>query len=290
MLAQRERDLELIVIDDGPDDQTARLLATVEDPRLIHLRRATRGGVSSARNLGLSRARGRYIAFQDSDDEWLADRLPLQLAALEAHPEAVMAVCGFLVPNWLATSQLGVDDPAPVVDITAMVPLRVPGCQCWLLRREVLASTGGFDPRIDCFEDWELALRLSTQGRVLMVNQPLVIKPWTEGSLFADQHFARNLTQILDWHRPRLSADPVVWRFYCNLIGQSLAQHGEPAAARRWFLQALAHGPLRPRAWGNLLMSLFGSAVFRRYVALARRLRARHAPPLRPPVHRGPPG
>lgn len=287
VLAQTWRDLELIVVDDGSSDRTREILAGIDDPRLVYVYRDN-GGVSSARNLGLERARGEYVAFQDSDDEWCVDKLARQVAALDAHPQASLVVCGFVVPNELSLSMIGVDAREPVVDVTGMATLRLPACQCWLARLADVRALGGFDLRIDCFEDWELALRLAGRGRVLMVNEVLVLKTRTPGSLFEDQHFARNLRLIMDWHRSLLASDPAAWAFYCNLMGQTEARYASTRAARPWFLQAIRAQPRGARGWANLAASLFGRRVFGRYVALARRLRAAHAAPVRPALPRGP--
>jgi glycosyltransferase involved in cell wall biosynthesis len=77
-------DWELIVVDDGSTDDTAALIEG-SDPRLVLIRQKNRG-VNAARNAGLRRARGEYIAFLDSDDEWLPHHLELSVAFFRAFP------------------------------------------------------------------------------------------------------------------------------------------------------------------------------------------------------------
>src|SRR5262249_19908208 len=77
-------DWELIVVDDGSTDGTASLIEA-SDPRLVLIRQANQG-VNAARNAAMLRARGRYIAFLDSDDEWLPHHLELSVAFFRAHP------------------------------------------------------------------------------------------------------------------------------------------------------------------------------------------------------------
>src|ERR1043166_827555 len=86
VLAQRYRDLELIVVDDGSTDDTAARLAAVSDPRLRVIM-GRHAGVSAARNLGVSKASGNLISFLDSDDLWHPDKLTAEVAFLERHPE-----------------------------------------------------------------------------------------------------------------------------------------------------------------------------------------------------------
>ena len=82
---QTFRDWELIVVDDGSTDDTASLIEG-SDPRLVLIRQRNQG-VNGARNAAMLRARGQYIAFLDSDDEWLPHHLELSVAFFRAHPE-----------------------------------------------------------------------------------------------------------------------------------------------------------------------------------------------------------
>jgi glycosyltransferase involved in cell wall biosynthesis len=78
-LAQSYADIEVIVVVDGPDDATRAALATVADPRLRVVELPEPGGAPNARNVGVGRARGRFTAFLDDDDEWLPHKLAVQV-------------------------------------------------------------------------------------------------------------------------------------------------------------------------------------------------------------------
>lgn len=282
-MAQSHDDLELIVVDDASTDATAEVVAGFKDSRMRYLRHNENLGVSRARNLGIEQARGSLIAFQDSDDEWRLDKLSKQISAFGDDDNAVLILCGDLVVNQLSMSYLGIDSGQSVVDVTEMVRVRIPGAQCFLARRDALLAEHGFDPALNCFEDWELALRLTDRGRVLLVNEPLVMREQTPGSLFStERNFARNLRIILEKHQARFEGHPLPWAFYCNLLGQSECLFGNTAEGRKWFLKSLAARPLALRGWVSLLASLFGTNVFRAYVKFARSLRHRGAISARP--------
>ncbi len=83
-LAQTQAILEVVVVVDGPDPSTTARLAAIDDRRLRVVALPTAGGPAAARNRGVAAARGDWIAFLDDDDEWLADKLALQLAAAQA--------------------------------------------------------------------------------------------------------------------------------------------------------------------------------------------------------------
>ena len=89
-LAQSLREIEVVVVADGPDDATTRALRTLDDPRLVVEVLPQSRGVGAARNAGVRIARGRWIAFLDDDDEWASDKLavqlPIAMGSAHAHP------------------------------------------------------------------------------------------------------------------------------------------------------------------------------------------------------------
>jgi glycosyltransferase involved in cell wall biosynthesis len=86
ILASSYANVEAIVVDDGSTDDTPRIMAKYNDPRVRYFR-TKNGGMSAARNYGLDRARGEYIAFLDSDDAWMPWKLAAQIELLRRHPE-----------------------------------------------------------------------------------------------------------------------------------------------------------------------------------------------------------
>src|SRR5262249_24511830 len=95
VLRQDVDGLELLVFDDASVDQTPELVAGCADERVRYVRHRTPIGVAANRNSCLQEARGRYIAWLDSDDERLPDTLARQLAILDEHPEVAVAHGGF---------------------------------------------------------------------------------------------------------------------------------------------------------------------------------------------------
>lgn len=86
VLQQTERDLEIIVVDDGSTDNTKEVVKSIEDGRVKYFYKSN-SGISSARNYGLSKATGEYIAFLDHDDLWPANYLEVMVRNLEQHKE-----------------------------------------------------------------------------------------------------------------------------------------------------------------------------------------------------------
>jgi glycosyltransferase involved in cell wall biosynthesis len=172
-LRQREVDLEVIVVDDGSGESTAS--ASVRADVGVRLYRQERKGVSAARNRGISEARGEWIAFLDDDDLWAPDKLTQQLdAAIGAGR------------SWAYGGEVSIDEDLRVVvggppptpeDVMATLPRYNPlpaGASNVIVRADVLAEVGGFDPLLRRTEDWDMWIRLARVGPPAGVARPLV--------------------------------------------------------------------------------------------------------------------
>jgi len=176
-LGQTMEDLEVIVVDDGSRDATADIVAQMAgtDPRLV-LRRQENAGVAAARGLGLTAARGRFVAMLDADDLWHREKLARQLAVFEregAHADLVY--CRYREideEDRVLRSEL---HPAPVGDVYAALILSnfAGGGSAALIRREALAAVGGFGETAAegmGAEDIALFLALAERGGFALAN------------------------------------------------------------------------------------------------------------------------
>ena len=86
VLSQSYHDLRLMIIDDGSKDDTKKIIETFQKDSRVNYLHQDNQGVSAARNLGIRHAQGEWIAFLDSDDEWLPNKLEKQVKYLEENP------------------------------------------------------------------------------------------------------------------------------------------------------------------------------------------------------------
>jgi glycosyltransferase involved in cell wall biosynthesis len=181
VVAQDYADWELVLVDDGSTDATPALcerFAGLLGPRYRDVT-TRQSGVSAARNRGIALAQGEFVALLDSDDFWLPQKLGMQVAALDAEPRA-----GFCFTDYARFDDDGdFDDwrhpipPALEGDIyPAVLEIRhnVITSPSVLVRRDVLAETGGFDETMQVCEDIDLWTRIARRTACVPVRLPLV--------------------------------------------------------------------------------------------------------------------
>ena len=170
VFAQEYDNWELLLVDDGSTDRSTEIAraAAADDPRVRYLEHPghENRGMSAARNLGLRRARGRYVALLDADDVWFPATLAKQAAALEAHPEAAMAFGSTQFwwswspepakPDWIDWAGRKVSRPDSVIGPPELMTLlledrgAVPSPCSVVYRTDALRAVGGFE---DDFRD-----------------------------------------------------------------------------------------------------------------------------------------
>lgn len=170
VLNQTFTDFELLVINDGSQDTTLKIIDNIKDSRL-KVFSYPNAGVSASRNRGISQANGEFISFLDSDDLWTADKLESQLKALQANPQAGVAYSWtnyidesgkFLYPGNKFTLNGNVYEQMLVQNF-------IESGSNVLIRREALDRVGGFDESLFGPEDWDLLIRLAAQYDFVVV-------------------------------------------------------------------------------------------------------------------------
>jgi glycosyltransferase involved in cell wall biosynthesis len=172
VLAQTERDFEVVVIDDGsPGDGAERVVNERADPRVRYIRLPEHRGVSAARNAGVLAATGTYLAFLDDDDEWLPEKLQRQLEAVEGADREVGVVY---------TARFTVDERTGRVTTTRFPRAFRPTdsntvtTSSILIKRERLSAAGLFDEEFEAGEDYDMWIRLAQRSRFVYIDTPLV--------------------------------------------------------------------------------------------------------------------
>lgn len=211
VLAQTYRDFELIVVDDGSTDDTAEILQSY-GPDIQVLRQAN-AGVSAARNTGVRSAKGDFIAFLDSDDRWLPDKLGVQVDFFASYPDAVICQTEEIwIRNGKRVNPKKVHQKPSGHIFKASLALCLVSPSAVMLRKALFDEIGGFDETLPACEDYDLWLRVSARYSVHLLQTPLIIK---NGG-----------------HADQLSRMPGLDRYRIKAIEKILAT-GELSAVRR---------------------------------------------------------
>lgn len=208
--AQTFDDWELVAIDDGSGDDTAARLAAMaaDDPR-IRVFTQPNGGVSRARNRGLSEARGRCIAFLDADDDWHPDFLARMTGALRAEPDAVLAYCGWQnigLSGGRAQPFVPPDYETPDKREKLFAGCRWP-IHATLTRREAVTAAGGFDTALKNAEDYAMWLRIAGRAPITRVAEVLAFYHFHSGTQASSAH-ARAALDFADAQLDYLAEHP----------------------------------------------------------------------------------
>jgi glycosyltransferase involved in cell wall biosynthesis len=250
VLDQDFQDFEIIVVDDGSKDDPEPVVAAFGDPRIRYLRQANAGG-GAARKRGIEAARGRYVAFLDSDDQFLPGKLSIMAAALP-HDERTVLYSQMKVDRgvdryWVRPDR-GIREGEDVGEYLF--------CANQFMQTSTLVVPAGlakrvrFDPALKKGQDLDFAVRLQVAGgRFVMIEQPLTI--WLDATEAGRTSYVRGYETSLDWLER------------CGHLLTARARHGYRATVLAYHM-----APIRPLATiRELLRGLFLGRVPPRILA-----------------------
>lgn len=256
VLDQSFRDLELIVVDDASAVDLGPVARGLGDPRVRYIRRERNGGAGAARNTGIAAARGRLIAFQDSDDLWFPGKLAAQVALIDAQPPGTGVVTGGkVIYGRDAGFRFGeglvsyAPPPARLLrpgedQLRRMLEENRLSVQNALFRRDCLPDPAWFDELLRADEDWDLALRLARRTRILEVLVPVVMCFKSDDSISRNRRrtvMAR--ARVLAKNRDLAAAYPREWGAAVWRLGTMLHRLGRRRAGRRFMRAGAFRNP-----------------------------------------------
>ena len=166
---------EIIVVDDGSTDETSALM-TSEYPEIVFIQQQNTG-VSSARNVGIKRASGDWIAFLDSDDEWLPEKLEIQMKALYENPgEKICHTNEIWIRNGKRVNPKKKHEKFGGWIFQKCLPLCCISPSSVIIHKSIFKEIGLFDYSLPVCEDYDLWLRITARNPVLYIEEPFLIK------------------------------------------------------------------------------------------------------------------
>jgi glycosyltransferase involved in cell wall biosynthesis len=175
VLKQAYSFFELIVVDDGSTDSTTERLKKYGS--IVRVLSQQRSGVAAARNYGVSSARGRYIAFLDSDDFWLPQKLGIQTSFMQQHPDVQICQTEEIWIRRGAKVNPKAKHAKPSGDIfRRSLDLCLVSPSAVMITKDLINQVGGFDERFPVCEDYDLWLRIAKDHAIPLIPEPLVSK------------------------------------------------------------------------------------------------------------------
>jgi glycosyltransferase involved in cell wall biosynthesis len=276
VLNQSYQDFEIIIVDDASTDDTREIVRLFEDRRITYLRQEKNGGEAAARNTGIGRATGKYIASHDSDDEWMPEKLAKQMRVFEGTSETLGVVyTGFsriegAMRRYFPLSSVKKTDGDIHHEI---LKGNFVGTPTTLIKRECFEKAGLFDEKLSHLVDWEMWIRISAYYQFRYVSEPLVV------SYDMPDSVSRNQMALVTGHEYILNKHSHEFRKWKSVlaaelywIGNLWCQIGNNVKGREYFLKAMRTSILNPKYLGAFFLSFLNAERYNKLVGLKQKI------------------
>jgi glycosyltransferase involved in cell wall biosynthesis len=242
VLDQDFDDYELMVVDDGSDDRTPQILAAYGN-RITVLHQPNRG-VSAARNRGIAAAAGRLIAFLDSDDLWLPQKLSTQARFFAENPDAVI---NQTEERWIRNG-VRVNPKKRHLKFSGMIferslALCLVSPSAVMIKKSLFDTVGVFDEDLPACEDYDLWLRISCRYPVHLIDTELIVKRGGHADQLSrapglDQYRIQSLMKLLESNLlapQQQQAVMATLKEKCDIYAGGCQKRGRPAEAQYYY-------------------------------------------------------
>lgn len=273
VLNQSYKNYEIIVVDDASTDNTLEVINSFTDPRIRYLRHEENKGGAAARNTGIKAANGKYIAFLDSDDEWVKTKLERQLHVLNELPEEIGVIASDQVNihsdgrEVIVSSNrdIGHNQKGYQISHAKILKQNPAITSSALVKKECFERVGLFDEELPAHQEWDMWIRISRYYRFYRIREPLVRYYLTPNSIFRNRNGSKRVIEatmrIVDKHyqdmveHSRLSLSQ-----HLHFIGSLISHRNSSREGAKYFLKAIRVCPWNVRSFFSLLiLSLMGS-------------------------------
>lgn len=257
VLSQTYADYEVVVVDDGSTDETRAIVKTFGESVRYYYQ--PNGGSASARNLGVEKSRGDYIAFLDADDLWESEKLEIQLDFLRNNPEIALVCSAYhYFGKKSKTSHLLSSKDAQGFLFRRLFLESFIRTSSVILKKSAFLEVGGFNEVYRLGQDYDLWLRIAKKYPIAYLGRFLVkARSHDQNTSKAKIPLRQNTLQMIkDHYDPRYISKSDYNKRLSDLniyLGRNYLKKGAKQEAQTCFKEALTLKPFRPRTWRYLL-------------------------------------
>lgn len=281
VLDQTYKDFEVIVVDDGSTDNTEEVVRRliIKDKRVRFIKFKENKGANAARNAGIRASRGKFVAFQDSDDVWNPIKLAVQIKVLNKAPKEVGAVyCAWRVVG----EKSKIMPPKRILNKSGNIhKVLLRGnfitTQVVVLKKDCFRKVGLFDENLPRYQDWEMWIRVAKYYNFKFIDKLLVIQYMQKKSISANREAQVLATgYILEKHKDDFRKDrKLMAKLYLKLSDFfDFLDPREFYRGRDYLYKAIKTRPFLPLGYLKKAgFSLFGPVIYKKISRLIRKIK-----------------
>ena len=240
VLSQTQLPIEIIVVNDGSTDGTKSVLSNYPGLKIIDQQHS---GVSAARNIGLEHTNGEWIAFLDSDDEWLPEKLEQQWAAICKDDKLICHTEEIWIRNGKRVNPMKKHQKYGEYIYEKCLPLCVISPSSVMIHQSVFNDIGVFDESLEVCEDYDLWLRICSKYSTLFFDEPLIVKYGGHENQLSRKYWGMDRFRIqamekilsfgeLSAEDEKATVDMIVQK--CEIIINGMQKRGKDDEAKEW--------------------------------------------------------
>ncbi len=236
VINQTYDNLEIIVVDDSSTDNTEDIVKKFNDRRIVCIRHSENKGVSVARNTGIKKSKGSFIAFLDSDDQYLPEKIKKSLDGFKGFSSRTGMVASSHYKD-------GKDRICPPIDKKINKKRVIPLLSTWVVKKKVFEKAGFFNKGIIMTQDAEFFWRFRRKFLFNFIREPLTVKYTSADSSHANKEKILKSRKKTIANLEKQKNRRLIARFL-NILGKDYRGFGEIESARKCFLKAFRMYPL----------------------------------------------
>jgi len=241
VLAQDFEDFELIVVDDGSTDGTSEEMKQFGG-RVKVIEHEENRGVSAARNRGALHAKGKYIAFLDSDDMWVKGKLKIQVAFLDDNPHYPLCYTDEIwIRRGKRVNPMKKHSKYSGWILEKCLPLCIISPSSAMMRKNLFSKVGLFDEALPVCEDYDFWLRISSRFPIFFINKKLIIKRGGHSDQLSNRSWVNDRYRVIALEKllsePHLKPDEremvlEEMKRKCQVLSKGFVKRGNELEAR----------------------------------------------------------